>query len=397
MNRPLAIRPAPRKVPRSRTGRLCCRVALCLATVLGSPWLCPPARADAPIATPEQRSRGFAPDAQLAGGGGFALRKPLDNGFLARARLGILYAGEPWIVNLGATLEVGALARFGVGGELELNVAHGFFGYAGLAHVQGDRLMLHAGLGWLVFAVEWQHRFERTLPRDALMFEVRVPLGIWWMRQRQRSAPAPSARAAPSVRPERPVGVISSASRSPADAVPLERRASDVRAEVQTQQLQTSLVTAARAHAAGDFAGEAVALSHAYSLSQDPAVALQLAAAEEAQGHWVLALSDLRRALASDGLSAEQRADAEQRRLTLSARLPHLRLELRGAHGSERVSIDGTSEPSAGLGYDVPIDPGEHQLRVTRFDQSLAEQRFHAREAELVRVVLDLAAPTSAP
>ena len=69
------------------------------------------ASATTPVRADATDARGVSFDAQLTGGGGFAFRSSLDNPFLGRVRMGALYAAQPWMANVGATLQFGALAR----------------------------------------------------------------------------------------------------------------------------------------------------------------------------------------------------------------------------------------------------------------------------------------------
>ena len=151
--------------------------ALALAAICARPA---PARAQA-FAQELHRS-GFWPDIALAVGGGIGLGGGLDTNVMARARLGALYAYEPLIINLGVSAEVGALAERGLGLELELNHFGGPFVQLGFDRVLGSDWMSRVMLGFTLFGVEWQHRFDRGAARadNALMFVLRVPIGIWW-------------------------------------------------------------------------------------------------------------------------------------------------------------------------------------------------------------------------
>ncbi|MET0384711.1 MAG: hypothetical protein ABW321_02070 [Polyangiales bacterium] len=362
-------------------------------------------------ATGPLRVQGLSPDAELVGGGGFAFDGALDNYFLARARLGALYAREPWIANLGLTVEVGALARLGVGGEVELNGPYGVFGKLGVARVDGSAWMGHAGIGWLVFGIEWQHRFESATPHDALMFHVRMPLGIWWFKKRRQHADEERIRAhhsafvhplTPGVNPSPPpksakptVPTVPPAVGGPSAAPPAVRTREPAPDTERDMQREASLAEARDAHTRGDWAAEAAALTKAYEASGDPQLAVQLAAAEEQRGRWLAALVALRRALLSTRLAPEARAETERHHGELVAKLPHLRLIVRGDTSGIDVSIDGVAEPSALVGYDVPIDPGTHEVSLRRGATSVAVHTIQAREGELVRLSIDL--PVSVP
>lgn len=341
------------------------------------------------------KAGGIGPDGQLTGGAGFAFGKSLDNYFLGRARVGLLYAHEPWIANLGVTLEVGALAGLGIGGELELNGPQRLFGNVGVERVRDGAWMTHVALGWLVFGMEWQHSFTADLPRDALLWHVRLPLGMWWLQQRQqRDADRATRRAAAQAR-ARPLGPQPSlpSARLPNAPHPSELPTPQVDAPAAPQAaeiVRASLDEAAAARERGDTSAEALALARAYTLLPHPSILLQLSAAEEKRGKWLLARSDLRRALARSELTPEEREQAQAREQALAGKLPRLRITLSHATGDEQALIDGVIEPSALLGYDVPVDPGQHVLIIQRQDRTLAEQRFEAAEAQLVRVTLEL-------
>jgi hypothetical protein len=158
--------------------------------------------AAAQVFSEELRVKGFWPDLALELGAGFGLGQRLATPVLGRVRLGALYAYEPLILNLGISGELGALARRGLGVELEINHFGGVWLQGGFERVRGDDWMTHATLGFSVVGVEWQHRFNDR-PDNALLFVVRAPLGIISFllhddarrtreqRERQKGAPPP--------------------------------------------------------------------------------------------------------------------------------------------------------------------------------------------------------------
>jgi hypothetical protein len=360
---------------------------------LAGPWLAlvllvgSPASAQTPF-----KAEGLGPDAQLTGGGGLSFGGKLENHFLARVRAGALYARQPWIANLGATVELGALAGFGVGGEFELNIGGGFFGNVGVARVEGDRWLSHLGLGFMIFGLEWQHRYAAVRPSDTLMLFVRMPLGIWWLRKRQDDAAeaiaARAARSTPSVIRAAPDTVAPEPDTPPPSAAePAARPEPETRAA----EVAAALGEAQSASERGDHAGAALALARAYALRPDAQIALQLSAAEEASGKWRAAVSDLERARA--GLASDAQAAATQHIAELKARMPQLRLTLEHAAGDEQVAIDGALEPSALLGYDVALDPGPHLVTLTRNGVELSRRELALSPGTLTRLQLDVAAP----
>jgi hypothetical protein len=340
---------------------------------------------------------GFAPDAQLVGGGGFGLGGALDNYFLGRLRLGALYAHEPWIANAGVTVDVGALGNFGVGCELELNTWRGLFADVGLARVDEHQWMSHLGVGYTVLGLEWQHLYSDAKPRDAFMFEVRLPLGTWWFLVGSKTAD----RTVASVRKVQPLGPQPTA----ATAKPPEQPtvlpivapvAPSAPSDADRDEARQLAEEAQRAMHSGDYPAAVAAWQRAYQRTSDAKFLLQLAEAEIAQGKLRAASDELRRFLAAlpADSAPEARAEAQRQLDDVQRRIAHLRLELRGAHGDERVELDGNVEPAAALGYDVALDPGDHALSVRRAERALAAQTFHVGDGELLRISVDLAAAT---
>jgi hypothetical protein len=347
-------------------------------------------------------ANGLGPDAQLVGGGGFGLGGSLRNPFLGRARLGALYAVEPWIFNAGISFEVGALGQLGVGCELELNAWRGFFADLGFARADGKQWMGHLSLGYTVFGIEWQQRFSDARPNHALLFEVRLPLGIWWRlvgrNSEQRSAV--QARQAQALSPARTVPPTAAASplplvRAPSADQPPVAAESIGPSEADRAELAQAQAEAERETQRGNHAAAAAALQRAYMLHPDARILLQLAQAELAQGRLLLAAKDLRRFLdtARTPQAQAERVTAQSQLDGLQRRLAHLRVELTGAMGDEQIELDGVVEAAATLGYDVALDPGEHSLVMLRHGQPLARRSFKAAEAELVRVSIDATTP----
>ena len=381
---------------------------------------------------------GLGPDAQLVGGLGFGLDGKLDNYFLARGRLGVLYATAPWIVNLGVTAEVGALAGLGWGGELELSRGGSFFGSVGLSRVDQGRWLMHAGLGFMIFGLEWQHTFEGPNPNNALLLEVRLPLGLWWLQKRQEKADAKGASAVHTPQIKQRVGQTPpSAKHEPSDDLPRElatgprvdansgstgpadppaapsggtqtasppdsaatagtggsagKPAATADAAALEAEYATRLVEAKAAREKGDRLAEVFALSRAYALRPEPVVALQLVAAELALGKPRSARSDWQRVGDLEQLPPADRERAKQLQRELAAALSHVRLELTGAAIDDlAISIDGIVEPTATKGYDVPLDPGAHKLELRRGDQVILERDFQTQPGALQRLSIDV-------
>jgi hypothetical protein len=171
---------------RERTSLMFTRAlrAVIAALVLGAAsvacLVAEPSTAHAQVISEELRVKGWWPDLALAFGVGFGLGHALETPVFGRARVGVLYAYEPIIFNVGIAGEVGALAEQGFGAELELNHFGGPWLQVGFERVAGDDYMLHTTLGFTVLGIEWQTRFaDRSQPSHALLAVLRAPLGIW--------------------------------------------------------------------------------------------------------------------------------------------------------------------------------------------------------------------------
>ena len=123
--------------------------------------------------------KGWSWDLQIEGGLGFGLDGRLPDIALGRLRAGALLADEPLIYNLGITGELGGLASRGAGVEMEVNHFGGPWLRAGFSYLRGDDWMTRASLGFAIFSLEWQHRLASREPRNALMFQLRLPIGIY--------------------------------------------------------------------------------------------------------------------------------------------------------------------------------------------------------------------------
>lgn len=366
--------------------RRACRLALhgaSLALLLIAGLVCVPRRASAQVYAEQLRTRGFGWDLQLQGGVGFGVQRALDNAFVARARLGGLYAYEPWILNVGPTLELGGLARLGAGAELELNSFGGLFGQLALARVEDDAWMTRIGVGFTIFGAEWQHCFAAGPDDDAIMFVVRVPLGIWWFlvhddeektkdARRRASAGAPTAM--PRAQETREQNVAVPAGPSADDRIAAQKDIERGREHTEN----------------GRHALAAEAFAHAYQLDPDPLLLLLVADAELAHGALVAASQTLRRFLsaASSGEAAQKKAEVQAKLDALLPRLAQLRLSFADTPVADEVRVEVDGQPALGalLGYDVPLDPGAHELRVTRGAEVVLERSLRVAEGEVLRI-----------
>lgn len=345
----------------------------------------------------------MAPDAQVAGGAGLGLNGKIDNNFLGRLRVGALYAYEPYWVDAGFIVEVGALSGFAIGGQVEWNEFHGLFANAGLTYSRNQELTAHLGAGYMIFALEYQHGFGERDPSDALLFNVRFPLGFWWFtsgREHRPFTPPPSTP--PSKRPEgdeppkvKPLGPTQPSTARAAAPEAAQAPLVDPQTRERIERSQHALEEATVAGLRADYAAQSDALRRAYAAQPDALLFVRIADAELALGRRARAMEALTQFLASSATSdaasvSVARVQAEARIKELAPQLARLRLTLTAARGDERVEIDVLAQPAVLLGYDVWLDPGSHQLRVLRGEAVLHEGQIDAQPGQVVRVDLAL-------
>jgi hypothetical protein len=362
---------------------------LWLAWLVG---LAAPASAQQPLPDLESfRLKGWGPDAQIVGGGGFGLGGDMDNPFVGRLRLGALYAREPWIWNAGVEGQIGALREWGFGGEIEVNHFKGMFASLGVGTAQLEDAALNVTVGYTIVGLEWHHRFTSSEPQDALLLVVRAPLGMWWFLtqrddndedeedkptrggERDANAPGPDAAAADA----------DAAAIAAADAAQL------------ANQVRVEQTLAVQYEQSGQLLQAEQALGRAYAYDPRPELLLDLARVEEAQGKLARAVADLERYLGSavQERSAAQTEQAQAKLAELLPKLATLRLVLSHGAGDERIEVDGEPFRGATLGYDLRLDPGAHTLLVLRGERALARRHIELESGELLRLELDLDDP----
>jgi hypothetical protein len=358
--------------------------------------------------------KGIGPDIATAGGVGFGLGSKIDNNFLGRLRLGVLYAFEPYWINGGLTLEAGALSNLALGGEIEANSFHGWFANLGLAYSRDEYVTGHLSAGYTIFGLEYEHAFADRKPREALLFIVRFPLGFWWFtheREEKKPPPPPpppapgqpaalggAAQAQPGPAPagtqENPLPLGPAApTPSAAPATPI----ADPETRERMERGQHAQEEAVMAGLRGDYAAQSDALRRAYAAQADPMLLVRIADAEIARGQRARAARALQQFLATtataDSTVAPAKAQAEAKLNELLPQLARVRVTYAAASGDEVVAIDGTPQPGALLGYDLLLDPGQHVLTLSTPARANApaknvEKTFEAHPGELVRIEL---------
>ncbi len=134
---------------------------------------------------------------------------------------------------------------------------------------------------------------------------------------------------------------------------------------------------------AGDYVGACAKFRESERL--DPAVGttFNIADCEEHQGHlaraWTLYREVAQRLPGND----PRRAMAEQRVSALEPRLPRLNVRIAAfAPATTKVERDGVELGNASLGSELPLDPGEHVVRVSAPGRQPREYRITLIEAE---------------
>ena len=144
------------------------------------------------------------------------------------------------------------------------------------------------------------------------------------------------------------------------------------------------------------------ALAQASKLDPGPAMEVELAKAEAASGKLVDASKRLTAVVTSDGDDAHARAAREAAKSAigdLAARVPSVKVVVRGATGSASVTIDGVA---ASASSDESVDPGEHTIVVIADGKPPFERKVTVAEGAHETVEIDVGegaseSPSSGP
>ncbi len=148
---------------------------------------------------------------------------------------------------------------------------------------------------------------------------------------------------------------------------------------------------------AGRYAEAVDKLDRAFTVVRAPSIGLWLARALVKSGKWVeateryLEVSRLDPSSGDVNVQQQAQADAAKELEQLSARLPALRIQVRGASRSATVAIDAKRLPAALLGAKVPVNPGAHVVELQDGYQHF-QRRVDAREGGTVAVSFDASA-----
>jgi len=135
------------------------------------------------------------------------------------------------------------------------------------------------------------------------------------------------------------------------------------------------------------------AFTRAYELAPRPLTLLNLAGAQVETGHLVEGAESYRRFIReAEGRAAEQVPAAEEALASVEPRIARVRLEISNLARRDLVELDDAPLSEAVLGAELPVNPGEHVVRVERAEQEIARESFSVEEGErrLTPVQLEL-------
>lgn len=191
-----------------------------------------------------------------------------------------------------------------------------------------------------------------------------------------------------------------------------------IAAQAQGAEASASMSAAARdlyqegvtAAGAGDLEHAIASFERSYALSPRDATLLNLAQVQEQAGHLVAALEAYRRfvARADPDMTARYGERARAAADALEPRIAHLTIVALGSEDGDVVHLDGAVVAAESLGVALPIDPGHHDVTVTRGEDECASTATTLGEGArgdvelrarcpVHEVVLDPAAVVDAP
>lgn len=124
--------------------------------------------------------------------------------------------------------------------------------------------------------------------------------------------------------------------------------------------------------------------TRSYALAPRASTLLNLAGAQVQTGRLVAASESYRRFLdeATDARSRRYRPQVERALTELEPRLAHLTLRITGLVDGDRVTVGETELPPAALGEELPVDPGERAIVVTRGEEEVLRESVDLGEGE---------------
>ncbi len=177
--------------------------------------------------------------------------------------------------------------------------------------------------------------------------------------------------------------------------------------DAETRTVARDLATqGAQAFDAGHYADAADFFRRAHELVQAPSIALLEARSLAKLGRLLEAIDIFEQTahfkLSEDSPEAYAQAveAAHSESEEVRSRMPRLKLTLVGVSSHEeppQVTMDDKPTPSALLGVERPVDPGQHRIAVRVAGQVRALREVSLLEAETYQVELDVSPPKPAP
>lgn len=125
------------------------------------------------------------------------------------------------------------------------------------------------------------------------------------------------------------------------------------------------------------------AFTRSYELAPRPLTLLNLAGAQVETGHLVEGSESYRRFIReAEGRAAEQVPAAQEALAAVEPRIARVRLEITNLGRADVVELDDAALSEAVLGAELPVNPGEHVVRVERDEQEIGRESFRVEEGE---------------
>jgi len=141
----------------------------------------------------------------------------------------------------------------------------------------------------------------------------------------------------------------------------------------------------------GEPAAACPKFEESYRLDPSAGTLLNLALCQEALGNTATAWTKLRQFLDSAPAGDNRLSMAREKITKLEAELPWVQLVIDGGDDQMLVQLDDVELRNASLSQAIPVNPGEHVVRITRATGETNETPFRIRAAEKLDV------PISAP
>lgn len=140
-----------------------------------------------------------------------------------------------------------------------------------------------------------------------------------------------------------------------------------------------------------------MAFSRAWQLVHRPRVLLNLATAQIRTGHLVEGAENYRLYLREAGEDADDRlaTEARERLAEVERRTPQLTVLAPALGRDDTLTLDGTSLSRAVLSAPLPVDPGDHDVRVLRDGSVVTSGQITLGEGDHETLRLDVPAPAA--